>query len=73
MSQSFMPGWVDAIRAEVESKDEVKRSEALGCKPRRCFRVAPADRRASYRRGSARGPASRFALKNLPPIEEDEP
>jgi hypothetical protein len=71
MSQSLAPGWVDAIRAEVQSKDEVKRSEALGCKPRRCFRVAPADRAQSYRRGSARGPASRFALKNLPPVDPD--
>lgn len=73
MSQSLLPGWVDAISAEVKSKDEVKRSEALGHKPRKCFRVSPVDRERSYRRGSARGPASRFALKNLPPIEEDEP
>ncbi len=41
--------------------------------PQRCFRVSEADRQKSRVRGAKRGNASRFALKNLPPIDEEDP
>lgn len=71
MSQ-FTPGWVDAIAQGAKSPDEETRAKALGVKPRRCFRVAAADVEQSRRKGSRRGTASRYALKNLLPIEEDD-
>lgn len=42
-------------------------------KPRRSYRVSAADTERSRRRGLRRGNASRWALRGLPPIEEDEP
>ena len=42
-------------------------------KPKRCFRYYQEARKESRSRGSRRGSASRWALKSLPPIEEDEP
>lgn len=71
MSQ-FQPGWADEMGRGASSPDEQTRATALGVKPRRCFRVVAADVEKSRRRGSSRGPASRYALKNLPPIEEEE-
>lgn len=71
MSQ-FQPGWVDAVCHGATSPDEQTRAKALGVKPRRCFRVDSADVQKSRARGSRKGPASRYALKNLPPITEDE-
>ena len=41
--------------------------------PKRCFRVSAADTARSRRRGSRLGLASRYALRNLPPLEEEEP
>lgn len=41
--------------------------------PKRCYRVSKADTERSRRRGSRRGLAHRYALKSLPPVEEDEP
>ena len=57
MSQPTTPEWCEP------PKDE----------PRRCFRFRQEDKRKSRERGSRRGNASRYALRNLPPIEEDEP
>lgn len=72
MSQ-FFPGWVDSLASAVKSRDEETRAKALGVKPRRNFRVVAADVEQSRRRGSRRGPASRYALKNYQPVtEEDE-
>jgi hypothetical protein len=73
MSQAFTPGWVDAVCHAVSTKDEATRSEALGLKPRRCFRSSGDEFQKSRSRGSRRGPASRYALKNLPPVDEEEP
>jgi hypothetical protein len=73
MSQSFQPGWVDAVCEGAKSPDEQTRAKALGVKPRRNFRVIAADVEKSRARGSRRGAGSRYALRNLPPItEEDE-
>ncbi len=41
--------------------------------PKRCFRVSAVDTARSRRRGSRLGLASRYALRNLPPLEEEEP
>lgn len=38
---------------------------------RRCFRVSAAATDESRRRGSRLGLAHRYALRNLPPIEQD--
>ncbi len=54
------PGWAD----EVAKKEP---------EPKRCFRFYQDAWAASRKRGSERGARSRYALKNLPPIEEDEP
>jgi len=61
MSQPLQPGWCDEVA--VTSAEERKR----------CFRVSQDALAASRKRGSQRGARSRYALKNLPPIEEDEP
>jgi hypothetical protein len=71
MSQQFPPGWADAAGRGASSPDEQTRAKALGVTPRRCFRVSQADVSASRARGSRRGPRTRYALKNLPPIEEE--
>lgn len=70
MSQQFPPGWTDAVRGAA-SKDEATRAKALGVEPRKCFRVSESRKADSRKRGSQRGVASRYALKNLPPIDED--
>lgn len=69
MNDSLKPGWVDAVARDARSDDPDTRAPALG-EPRRCFRVDQSRTARSRRRGSARGPASRYALRNLPPIEE---
>lgn len=73
MSQQLPPGWVDAISHAVASGDEKTRSEALGVRARRCFRFNSEDVARSRKRGTARGQGGRWVLKNLPPIEDDEP
>lgn len=60
MSQPIQPGWCDEVAAASEE-------------PKRCFRVSQDALAASRKRGSIRGARSRYALKNLPPIDEDEP
>lgn len=71
MSQQFPPGWVDAIAAGVKSGDEKTRSEALGFKPRRCFRRSSDDTfLRSRKRGNRRGHATQ-ALNRLPPAEDE--
>ena len=72
MSQQFPPGWVDALCHAVKQPDEQVRAKALGQTPRRNFRVVAADVEKSRARGSRRGASSRYGLKNLPPITEDE-
>jgi hypothetical protein len=72
MSQQFPPGWVDAIAQGVKSGDEKTRAEALGVQPRRCFRLSNEAYKRSRQRGSQRGYQTRYGLRNLPPIEEDE-
>lgn len=54
------PGWCDEVAKQEPEK-------------KRCFRFAQDAWAASRKRGSERGARSRYALKNLPPIEEDEP
>ncbi len=39
----------------------------------RSIRDYPKDRDASRKRGNRRGLVTRYGLRNLPPIEEDEP
>jgi hypothetical protein len=74
MSQQLPPGWVDALASAVKSGDEKTRSEALGVKPRRCFRRSSDDTfTRSRKRGSARGHATRYALKELPPVDAELP
>lgn len=71
MSQQFPPGWVDAICHGVKTGDEKTRSEALGLKPRRCFRRSSEDTYIrSRKRGSARGHATQ-AIAKLPPVEDE--
>ncbi len=41
--------------------------------PKRRYTICPAAFERSRRRGSRRGLASRYALRSLPPIEEEEP
>jgi hypothetical protein len=72
MSQQFPPGWVDALAPAVKSGDEKTRAEALGVKPRRCFRISNDAFTASRKRGSARGHVTRYGLKGLPPVEKEE-
>ena len=38
----------------------------------RCFRRSEADMQASRRRGGRRGHMSRYGLRNLPPLDEEE-
>lgn len=57
MNEPLKPGWYE------------KQEEP----PKRCFRESEADREASRQRGLKRGRAARWALRTLPPIEEDEP
>lgn len=68
MSAELGPGWVDAIAKGAASKDEKERAEALGVKPRRCFRRSDAATQASRIRGAQLGRCKR----DLPPIEEEE-
>lgn len=58
MSQPTTPDW-----CHPPPKDETKR----------CFRFSQEERQRSRSKGSKKGNASRYALRNLPPIEEDEP
>ena len=46
-------------------------AEKIEQKPRKCYRVRQADVIRSRARGRRRGNASRWALKNLPPLAED--
>lgn len=72
MSQPLPPGWTDGVRLGAASPDEATRAKALGVEPRRCYRVDGERKSQSRKRGSQRGVASRYALKNLPPIESDD-
>lgn len=60
MSEELRPGWCEH---DPKAKPE----------PQRCFRVSEDARQKSRLRGARRGNASRFALKNLPPIDEEDP
>jgi hypothetical protein len=57
MSQPTTPEWCEP------PKDE----------PRRCFRFSQQDVNRSRSKGQKKGIVSRYALRNLPPVEEDEP
>lgn len=39
MSSNLGPYWADTIAAAVKTGDETTRAEALGCKPRKRFRI----------------------------------
>lgn len=67
MSAELGPYWADAIAKGAASKDEKERADALGFKPRRCFRRSCVATEASRARGTARGRRQR----PLPPLEED--
>jgi hypothetical protein len=60
MSEELRPGWCEH---QPNTPPE----------PQRCFRVRETDVQKSRVRGAKRGNASRFALKNLPPIDPDDP
>lgn len=62
------PYWADAIAKGAASKDEHERAEALGFKPRRCFRRSEAATQASRVRGGQLGRCKR----PLPPPEDEE-
>ena len=57
MSQRLPPGWADT---EVE-------------KPQPCFRINEAALPDKRSRGGRRGTATRYNLRNLPPIDPDHP
>lgn len=59
-AQPLEPGWADEQHAKDESK-------------RRCYRVSAADTERSRRRGARKALHNRWALRGLPPIEEDDP
>lgn len=61
MSQPLQPGWCDQAM------------KAGGTETKRAFRVRQADVEASRKRGSAKGARSRYALKNLPPVDDELP
>jgi hypothetical protein len=62
MSQPLQPGWCDQAKKAGGTEE-----------PKRCFRVRQADVEASRKRGSAKGARSRFALRNLPPVDDELP
>lgn len=58
MSQQLPPRWADP-----PPKPQTQRS----------FRIDEGAHQDARSRGGRRGTASRFALRNLPPIDEDDP
>jgi hypothetical protein len=58
MSQPLQPGWPDKPAPE---------------EPKPAFRFSEDARQTSRLRGGQRGMRSRYGLRNLPPIDEDNP
>ncbi len=52
---SLGPYWVDAIAATVKTGDEEKRADAIGCSPRKGFRINWTRRAESASRGGKKG------------------
>lgn len=63
MSNNLGPYWADSIAAAVRTGDEKERSEALGVKQRRCFRVNQAKLLDSAAKGGRIGGSRRRVRK----------